>query len=1496
MVWSLSQTNFQRNIAVVIGINNYQNGIHSLKTAVNDAKAIADLLQKEYKYQEVIRLFPHDDHGEATREKLKELLFDKLPNEIKPTESDRLLFYFAGHGIARNSEDGPAGALIPQDATLGKWETYLPMQDLNTALSKLNCHHLLVVLDCCFAGNFRWSSSRNVIPVPETIHREHYDRFIRCPAWQAITSAAHNQEAIDFLSDLRDGANTSHHSPFALALIEGLKDIKADLTGDGVITAPELYLYLRDHLLSKDGYSELQTPGLWPLQKHDRGEFVFTLPSFKRDDLKPAPPLNEDNNPYRGLQPYDEKHTRFFFGRQELIEEFYKKLSPSDKPSSQLIAVLGISGSGKSSLVKAGLIPYLRKNHEKEWHILEPMRPGQSPFIALAKTILPITKFLSDRDSNNFKKLIRENRDDTKQLIEIVIEWLIDIIKAWGKANPQVKLLLTLDQLEELITMNRKANSANSDTNLDLMKQKQRNLLSQFFSRQSTTKNNNQTEPQNEVQQEWQQFLVLLINTLKNCPQLHIVLTLRSDFEARFVESVLKEYWNQARFPVRPMRSDELREAIEKPASEMALYFEPANAVDRLIDEVGEMPGALPLLSFTLSEFYIKLHQAWSEKRKEDRAVTVDEQFYQQGGIAGSLTHRANEIYDSLPDDAHRDTMRRVMLRMISIEGGEVARRRVPESELMYPNLEENKRKEQIIDSFVNARLLVKGQEGGEAYVEPAHDFFIRGWDKIQVWRNQEQENLALKQLLLPAARDWLNNKKTIGALWDDNPRILLLKQVLESKDNWLNQLETDFVKSSLQRRRNNLRRLVGSITGTILILSGLTIFAFTQQKFATLREKVAIARTLVSTDPSQALALAIQATNQAATTFKPVLSSAESSLFAVLESSRELNVFKGHEGAVTTVAFSPNSQTVVSGGQDGTIRLWNFNGEFKILGKHEGEVTIVAFSPKNIDTLVSGGRDGTVRLWNLKGESKILGRHEGGVTVIAFSPIDNNIFVSSGRDGTLRLWNLNGTSQIIANIKDIKKYSGAVILSLAFSPDGKTIAVGGDGQVLRLWHLDKITTPIEIPLMGTSNIVDNGGIGCITSVAFNSSGNNIIAGLAMQSYPYRETLSVLTSSDSFNSKKPQISLIEAHEFSTYSVAFNPRDDVFVSGGDDGTLQLRNLKGNLVTQPFIGHSRSYAQCADLYANNDYSRYGSVTSLAFSPNGELIASAGADGTVRVWSTASFPGAKLVQAVQVEESNISEKTQVSIYETWKEPLRFYRSDGSSLNLSLKGDTLELQEDENLLTKFKPESEQDRIFYSLNGQMVAIVKAEKMIQVKDVQGKNIYKSFLIQEKIKEIALSTYSNKIAILNDNNQIEVRDFNGNRVGLSFFHEGNADAIAISPDGQTIVTASSVGYPQGGGNSTIRLWDIEGNLITKFYQPGALLNNAGHFASLLAFSPSGKSIISYSYINHLSLQIFPGDWQVLLGIACNRLKRHPILYTPKDDIAKEAKTVCRTYWQ
>lgn len=316
--------NFTHNLAIAIGINQYQNGIAKLKTAKPDAETLADLLRDEYQYQ--VELITDETERKPTLKELENLLTKWLPEQLQPpAENNRLLFYFAGHGMPLESDDGPRGFLLPQDAHPNDSKTFLPMQVLHDALVALPCHHLLVILDCCFAGTFRWSTTRKAIPILETIHREHYDRFIRYPAWQAITSAAHNQEALDFLSDKRGiGTKSQHqkiqHSPFAEALFEALQHgdpdekgrryKKADLTKDGVITAPELYLYLRDNVETRS--DERQTPGLYPLKKHDRGEYIFHDPNFDPQTLSKADPIDETNNPYRGLKPFEEEHARFF--------------------------------------------------------------------------------------------------------------------------------------------------------------------------------------------------------------------------------------------------------------------------------------------------------------------------------------------------------------------------------------------------------------------------------------------------------------------------------------------------------------------------------------------------------------------------------------------------------------------------------------------------------------------------------------------------------------------------------------------------------------------------------------------------------------------------------------------------------------------------------------------------------------------------------------------------------------------------------------------------------------------------------------------------------------------------------------------------------------------------------------------------------------------------------------------------------------------------------
>src|SRR4029077_7445710 len=140
-----------------------------------------------------------------------------LANEIG--SDDRVVFYFAGHGIALPSDEGPKGYLLPQDADRVSTERYLPMLELDKMLSALSCRHMLVILDCCFAGAFRWSSTRDLALAPENLSCERYAWLIQDSAWQAIASAAHDQKALDVATGeaLGERGQSAGHSPFARA-------------------------------------------------------------------------------------------------------------------------------------------------------------------------------------------------------------------------------------------------------------------------------------------------------------------------------------------------------------------------------------------------------------------------------------------------------------------------------------------------------------------------------------------------------------------------------------------------------------------------------------------------------------------------------------------------------------------------------------------------------------------------------------------------------------------------------------------------------------------------------------------------------------------------------------------------------------------------------------------------------------------------------------------------------------------------------------------------------------------------------------------------------------------------------------------------------------------------------------------------------------------------------------------------------------------------------
>lgn len=772
-------TSFGTNHALIVGINEYGNGISQLRTAKADAERLASILGNPTTHgYEVHTLLDAQAKLKTLLDVIADLRAGKLAGKTIQ-EDDRLLLYFAGHGkVVEKSPAPPEGYLIPQDAVPTDVSTFLAMSDLRGAVAMTPCHHVLLILDCCHAGAFQMSLTREVSH-PPFLSNALYMRFTTHPARQLIVSAAAGQTAFDMLAYSDDrGDDGTGHSPFAAALFEALAG-KADRMppperpgeppGDGIITATEIYMWVRDRVERRTAMgSTLQTPGLWPLEGHDCGEYVFDNPLFAgRTALVDVATVDDGTSPYRGLLAFTAKDKDLFFGRAALTQKLCRAVG--EQP---LTIVIGPSGCGKSSLVQAGLLPALASSGANR--VIGPLRPGSAPFASLAGAWTESVGGPAIRDLPELLRAVEAHRSATNE-----------------------ELLFVIDQLEELVTL---APGQQSSTTL--------------------------------------RSFAEALSELATCPGTRIVATLRSDFEPLFAESALAERWREAVFLMEPMTREGLLEAIINPANRKLLVLEPRDEIDRIVDQVKDEPGPLPLLSFWLDEVY-RAYRERIRTKDDDRVLRL--RGTRAGDIIGSIARALEAEFQSLVagNPKLEATAMRVMLRMVAGTFDEPARRRVALHEFKSPDPEEQARIDQVVGrlSDPSVRLLVKGTVNGEPCVEPAHDAVVRSWSRLLDWWAGHRAEIAVQRDVAAADATYRREPRWLER-WHTSPRLVQAERL--ARDGWLSVREAEFVHKSRSLRRLLLGASLAAALAVVAILGAAAGYAVTQQREADARVTVA--------------------------------------------------------------------------------------------------------------------------------------------------------------------------------------------------------------------------------------------------------------------------------------------------------------------------------------------------------------------------------------------------------------------------------------------------------------------------------------------------------------------------------------------------------------------------------------------------------------------------------------------------------------------------------
>jgi WD40 repeat protein len=906
-------------------------------------------------------------------------------------------------------------------------------------------------------------------------------------------------------------------------------------------------------------------------------------------------PAWADGCPYRGLAPFGEADAEVYYGREQLTTELAVKVA-RQMALGGLVVVTGASGAGKSSLLRAGLLPALAQGTQvqgsQDWPRLV-ITPAVDPLTELAAHLAA----LGGTSTVAIREQLARNPDQAHLTVRQAI--LASAARYHDGQPPSgdqdMRLALIVDQFEEIFTL----------------------------------------KPGEAGEPDRQAFITALCSAATHPagpggqPPALVVIAVRGDFWDRCAAyPEMARALQEGQFLVGPMTEPELRRAITGPAEAAGLRIDAA-LVDTILADLrtaasSDTIGALPLLSQAML-------LTW-ENRESDRLTSHG--YGLAGGVSRAVQSGADAAYDSL--EAHQQALAPALLRSMTVgsRDGQLTCRPVSRTDLYGRNPQADESDvDAVLETFAAQRLIVLDE--GTAQI--SHDVLLRAWPKLRSWLEEDQATWILYSQLTEDAASWHDGHHDASFLY----RGAQLSAVRQAAAGWaanrarypaLDGIERDFLHSSERAaaRSSRQRRMLAATLVLLLIASlagaGIAIVAARnanqQRDLAVSGQLTAQSEALDATDPVTASQLAAAAWH-----LDPTAQAYASLLDAIAQPQRA--VLHVSASPVVAVAFSPNGKVLATAAGN-VVRLWDVatqrqvGASMKAVGSAD-YVAAVAFSPDGKALATAAGD--MVRLWDVATQRQVGASMRaadgpgGGVNAIAFSA-DGKVLATAGGYSPVRLWDVADQRDMGALPSGVDDFAEAV----AFSPDGKTLVTGSNNEAL-LWNV-ATRTQISAPL------VAGDAASFVTDLAFSPNGKMLAtsnpAGTAFWSMPTGQQIGktlpsqggmvqfeafsrdgkILATTSPDGAVKlwnvathQQVGApLTASNSPENAVAFSPHGNVLATGDGDGTARLWDI----ATRRQIGGSLRVT--------------GGPGCVAFSPDGKILAT-GSGHTVRLWHVAT-----------------------------------------------------------------------------------------------------------------------------------------------------------------------------------------------------------------------------------------------------------------------------------